>query len=325
MQQVVVEERGGAEVLRTAHAPSPEVQADQVLVRIEYAGVNYADVMQREGRYPAVLPLPYVPGHEVVGVIESVGDNVDGLREGERIAAIVPQGGYAQYASVDAREALPVPSSVDAAQAAALLVQGMTAFLLVEQLVREGDDVLVTAAAGGVGALVVQLALASGARAVVGAVGCAEKRAHVHACGAHSAAYDRDGWEVAARDAGRSAGFQVVIDAVGGAVREASYRVLSPFGRMGIYGNSSQREEHWNAERWHGLLMANQSVHGYAITHWIAAHAEFARRAFRALTTATTNGTLIPRVHPAYALEDAARAHADLEARRTTGKVVLRA
>ncbi len=323
MRAVVVEKRGGVEALQCVELLKPEPGSDQLLIRTEFAGLNYADVMQREGRYPAVLPLPYVPGNEVAGVVEAVGGDVSEYAVGDRVAAVMLQGGYAEHVVASSAQVFALPDGVGAAAATALLVQGFTAHLLVNELVRAGDRVLVTAAAGGVGSLVLQLARIRGAVDVVGAVGSAQKCELVATLGARAVRYDRPGWEEEARSLAGGDGFRVVIDAVGGAIRDACYRVLAPFGRMGIYGNSGRGEEHWNAERWHSLLMANQSVFGFAVTHWMAAHPGFPREAFSHLADAVARGDLVLPLHPVYPLDEVQQAHLDLAARRTSGKVVL--
>ena len=324
MRVAWVEERGGAEVLRVVDRPLPEPGPGLVLIKTEFAGVNWTDVMQRTGDYPTVLPLPYVPGHEVAGRVEAVGVGVVGFAPGDRVAALVLQGGYAEYALASPELVVRVPADVDMAAATALIVQGLTAQLLVQQLVRAGDRVLVTAAAGGVGSLALQLAKAAGAQCVVGAVGSADKCGVVAALGALAVDYAQTDWATRALGLAGPKGFDCVLDAVGGEVREAAYSLLAAFGRMGIYGNAGHREESWNAARWHALLMANQSVHGYSITNWLGSRPDFMHEAYAELLGLLRRGALRVQLQPAYGLNEAAQAHRDLAARRTVGKVVLR-
>jgi len=324
MRVALVEERGGAEVLRVVERPVPAPGPGEVLIRTEFAGVNWADVMQRAGEYPTVLPLPYVPGHEVAGRIEGVGAGVTDLVPGDRVAALLMQGGYAEYALASTQLVVRVPAHLDMAMATALIVQGLTAQLLVQQLVRAGDRVLVTAAAGGVGSLALQLAKVAGARSVVGAAGSADKCGVVARLGAHAVDYTQTDWMAQARSHAGPNGFDCVLDAVGGEVRETAYSLLAAFGRMGIYGNAGRGAESWDAARWHALLMANQAVHGYSITSWLGMRPEFMHEAYAHLLELLRQGTLRVQLHPAYGLDEVAQAHSDLADRRTIGKVVLR-
>lgn len=324
MRVALVEERGGAEVLRVVERPLPEPGRGQVLIKTQVAGVNWADIMQRTGDYPTVLPLPYVPGHEVAGAIEAVGAGVTDFAPGERVAALVLQGGYAEYALASVQLVVRVPAQLDMAAATALIVQGLTAQLLVQQLVQKGDRVLVTAAAGGVGSLALQLAKLAGAQSVVGAAGSADKCRVIAELGALAVDYAQPDWAALARGHAGPSGFDCVLDAVGGQVREAAYALLAAFGRMGIYGNAAEGVESWNAARWHALLMANQSVHGYSITNWLGSRPTFMHEAYAQLVELVRRDALRVQLHPAYELHQVAQAHRDLAARRTVGKVVLR-
>jgi NADPH:quinone reductase len=318
MRAIMVEEYGLGAGMRLKELPRPMPGPGQVLIRAEYAGVNWADLMQRNREYPTVLALPYVPGHEVAGVVDSVGEGVVGVQSGQRVAAIVPQGAYAEFVVAPATWTLALPPELDTASATMLLFQGLTAQLLVDQLVRDGDRVLVTAAAGGVGLLVLQMALAAGARQVVGAARGGNKCQLIENFGAVAVDYAEPEW---AREAGT---FECIIDAVGGSARETAYTLLAPFGRMGIYGNSSRDEEHWDAARWHRLLMANQSVHGYSITNWLLARPTFLHEAYARQLALLARGALRLQLHPEFKLSDAQAAHRALGDRQTLGKVVLR-
>jgi NADPH2:quinone reductase len=320
---MVVQEHGLGAGMQLVERPRPTPGPGQVLIRAEHAGVNWADLMQRNGEYPTVLPVPYIPGHEVAGVVASVGDGVADVQPGQRVAAMVPLGAYAELVVAPAAWTLPMAADVDTASATALLVQGLTAQLLVKQLVRAGDRVLVTAAAGGVGSLVLQLAVATGASRVVGVAHGANKCRLIEALGAVAVDYALPDWPEQAR-AAAGGGFDCIVDAVGGNVREAAYALLAPFGRMGIYGNASREEEHWNAARWHRLLMANQSVCGYAITNWLLARPAFMREAYAQQLALLAQGALRVQLHPEFQLEEAEAAHRALAQRQTLGKVVLR-
>lgn len=324
MRAMVVQEHGVGAGMQLVEQPPPTPGPGQILIRAEHAGVNWADLMQRNGEYPTVLPLPYVPGHEVAGVVISVGDGVVDVQPGQRVAALVPQGAYAELVVAPAPWTLPIAADIDTASATALLVQGLTAQLLVEQLVRTNDRVLVTAAAGGVGCLVLQMAVAAGASQVVGVARGANKCRLIESLGAVAVDYTQPDWAQWARAAADGGSFDCIVDAVGGNVRDVAYTLLAPFGRMGIYGNASREEEHWDAARWHRLLMANQSVRGYAVTNWLLARPEFMRTAYAKQLALLAEGALRLQLHPEFELEQAEAAHRALAERQTLGKVVLR-
>lgn len=322
MRTVIVEARGGSQVLQLVERPTPEPGVGEVLIAVEAMGVNWADVMQREGHYPDVLPLPYAPGHEVVGRIQAVGEGVSDHQVGQRVAAIVPVGGYAEYALAPAVLTVPVPAALAPGVALALLVQGLTAFLLAEQTVKAGDRVLVTAAAGGVGSLLLQVVRLFGAELVVGAAGGPEKCQLVEKFGAQALDYRQPDWATTARERVGALGFNCVLDAVGGATRVAAYGLLADYGRFVLYGGLAAVEEPWPGG-WEPLVMRNQSVHGYAITRWIAAHPEFVSRATAQLGAWVEQGVLEACCYPAYPLAEVQRAHQEMEGRVTQGKVLL--
>ena len=186
MKAIEVTKSGGPDVLQIVEKPRPEPGPGQILVEVKAAGINFADIMAREGMYPAAPPPPFVLGMEAAGIVAAVGEGVTNFKSGDRAAAIVPTGGYAEYALADAATAAPVPDALGFPEATALLIQGLTAHGLLTRAVPEikGKSVLISAAAGGVGSLAIQVAKLLGAGTVIGLASTDAKRAKVKELGA---------------------------------------------------------------------------------------------------------------------------------------------
>jgi NADPH2:quinone reductase len=315
MRAVWCEEFGGPEVLAVAEVAEPVVGAGQVLVAVDAAGVNYADTHRTDGSYGGGQALPFVPGTEVVG------RDPDGRRV---LAVVFGGGGYAERAAVPADRVVEVPAGVADGAALALLVQGLTAWHLLRGSARlaPGESVVVNAAAGGVGTLAVQLARRFGAGRVVAAASTPDKRELALRLGADAAVDSApDGYpeRVRAANGGRPA--DVVLDSTGGATFSAGLAALAPFGRLVSYGNAARQgrppvDPGDLAER-------NTAVAGFWLRPALdlpgAYHEPLAE-----LLALTAAGDLTPVVGAEYPLADARRAHQDLLARRSTGKLVLR-
>ncbi|MFI7643047.1 zinc-binding alcohol dehydrogenase family protein [Nonomuraea sp. NPDC049400] len=311
MRVMHAEQLGGPEVLTLAEVPDPVPGPGETLVDVEAAGLNFADVKRLEGSY---LPpeLPFVPGSEVVG------RTVDG----RRVLAFASRA-FATKALV--KEAVEIPEALPAGAALALLVQGLTAWHLLRTAARiaPGESVVVNAAAGGVGHLAVQLAKEFGAGRVIGTASTPEKRELVLGLGA-DAAIDGAAGDYAARviEANGGSPVDVVLDAVGGAVFDAAPHAIAPFGRLFTYGTSGGTAPKPVDP---GLLSErNIAVGGY----WLGAHlrlpASTAAAPLAELIELTAAGRLRPLTGGEYELAQAGRALADLAARRTVGKVILR-
>ncbi|UFH57926.1 alcohol dehydrogenase catalytic domain-containing protein [Spirosoma sp. KNUC1025] len=173
MKAIQFSEHGEADVLQFVDVPTPRPQAGEILIKVAAAGVNYADVLQRKGTYPYPVTLPFIAGYEAAGVVDTLGEGVTNLQPGQRVMAMIPNGGYAEYAIAKAEQAIPLPDGLGDAEATALLVQGMTAVGLLHT--GQYESVLMLAAAGGVGSVLVQLAKKQGKR-VIAAVGSEEKK-----------------------------------------------------------------------------------------------------------------------------------------------------
>ncbi len=321
MKAIRVHRPGGPEVLVLEEPGIPDAGAGQVLVRPKAAGVNFIDVYQRSGLYP--VQTPFTLGQEGAGIVERVGPGVVALAPGERVAWSGPMGAYAEYAAVAADRVVRVPDGVAAEQAAAVMLQGMTAHYLACTTYPLGpeDTCLVHAAAGGVGLLLCQVARMRGAR-VIGTVGDDAKAALAREAGADAVinyrASENLAHEVRRLTGGR--GVQAVYDGVGQATFEASLASLAPRGMLVTYGNASgpvPTFEPLKLSQKGSLFLTRPSINAYT-----ADRAELERRASDVLGW-VRDGRLTLRVGATFPLERAADAHRALEGRETTGKVLL--
>ena len=313
MKAVQFSEHGEADVLQIVELPAPQPQAGEVLVKVAAAGVNYADILQRKGTYPMPVTLPFVAGYEVAGTIETVGDGVTHLQPGQRVIAMIQSGGYAEYALVPAAQAIPLPDGLGDAEATALLVQGMTAV----GLLRTGSyaSVLVLAAAGGVGSVLVQLAKSQGKR-VVAAVGSDAKKAQALVSGADAAvSYADADWVQQVRDATDGQGVSAAFDAVGGTVGVGALQALSAGGTLVVYGSASGEPTMLAGQQ---LIGQVQAVRGYTLFAEVDKFGEYAGELFGSLQA----GKLKLSVET-YPFAEVQTAHRDVESRRTQGKVAL--
>ena len=320
MQAIRVHEIGGPEVLRLENLPEPAPGPGQALVRIEAIGVNFIEVYQRYGLYK--VPLPATPGSEAAGVVAAVAADVADLRPGDRVASTSFAGAYAAFALAPAERLVKLPDGVSTRQAAAALLQGMTAHYLVHSTyaLKPGDACLVHAAAGGVGLLLTQLAKRLGAR-VIGTVSTREKAALAREAGADEVVlYTEQDFEVEVKRLTGGRGVQVVYDSVGRTTFEQSLRSLAPRGMMALFGQSSGAVPPFDPQRLNALgslFLTRPKLNDYVLNR-----AELLSRASDVLG-GVADGTLRVRVDREVPLARAAEAHQALEARATTGKVLL--
>ncbi|WP_199444168.1 quinone oxidoreductase family protein [Umezawaea beigongshangensis] len=317
---VLVRSTGGPEVLQIARVDAREPGRGEVLVDVAASGVNYIDTYQRQGLYPR--ELPFVPGLEGAGRISALGEGVTDLAVGDRVAWSGVPGGYAQQAVVPAVEAVRVPDGVDDETAAAAMLQGLTAHYLVNSThrVNVGDTVLVHAAAGGVGLLLVQWARAKGAR-VIGTVSTAEKEALAREAGADEVIrYTEVDFAPEVRRLTGGRGVDVVYDGVGADTFDGSLASVRPRGILVLFGAASGPVPPFDPQR----LNAAGSVYltRPSTAPYTATREELEWRATE-LFEAMADGTLTVRIGGRYPLAEAGRAHEDLQARRTTGKLLL--
>jgi NADPH:quinone reductase len=314
MRAVQISEFGGPEVMELAQVPRPEPGDGQVLIRVSGAGINYADTHTRTDDYHISSPLPYVPGGEVVGVREDTG---------QRVLALCGSGGYAEYALAPEALTFPVPDAIEDGAALALLVQGVTAWHLLHTCarMRAGEAVVVHAAAGGVGSLAVQLARIMEAGRIIATASSEEKRQVALDLGAHAAVDPSpEGLTRRLREANDGAKVDVVLEMAGGQVFSESFRALGRFGRLVAYGNASREPAPLTST---DIQQHSRAVIGYWLVDCMSAPDRMVAEPLAELFELVEAGELRPIVGGTYSLADAAHAHIDLEARRTTGKLLL--
>jgi NADPH2:quinone reductase len=313
VRAIQIKEFGGPEVLELADLPVPTPGEDEVLIKVSRAGLNYADTHQRTNSYLAPAELPLVPGTEVAGVREDTG---------ERVVALCGNGGYAEYATAPAALTFPIPDGVDDGTALALLLQGLTAYHLLRTSakVASGESVVIHAAAGGVGSLAVQLAGPMGAGRVIATASTEDKRDLALELGA-DAAIDSgpEGMKERLEEANGGAKVDVVLEMAGGEVFEQSLAALAPFGRLVAYGIASQDQ---NEVRTGELMRRSRGVVGFWLVHCMG-RPEMVDEALADLFARVACEQLRAVVGETYPLGQAARAHTDMQERRTSGKVLL--
>jgi NADPH2:quinone reductase len=321
MKAIQVSQTGGPEVLTLVDLPIPTPKPNEAIVQIKAAGVNFIDVYIREGRYPT--SLPFVNGQEGAGVVTDVGSEVKSLQRGDRVAYTSALGSYAEYAAVPASRLVKIPAELDFEQAAAAMLQGMTAHYLIHSTyqLKSGESALIHAAAGGVGLLLVQMAKKIGAR-VIGTAGSPEKAQLARDAGADECiVYTGADFETETRRLTDGQGVHVVYDGVGKDTFEKGLNVLRPRGYMALFGGSSGAVPPFD------LIKLSQKGSLYVtrptLAHYTAAREELEWRANEVLQM-IAGGELKLRIHRVYPLAEAQQAHRDLEGRKTTGKLLLK-
>jgi len=315
-----VHRAGGPEVLQWEEVEVGEPGPGQVRLRQEAVGLNYIDVYHRTGLYPQ--PLAFTPGVEGAGVVESVGEGVETVKPGDRVAYAGPIGGYAEQRLIDSGRLVKLPDSISSEAAAAMMLQGMTAHMLLRRVyeVKTGDTILVHAAAGGVGLILCQWAKALGAT-VIGTVSTDDKAelARAHGC-EHPVIYTRQDFVAEVERITGGAKLPVVYDSVGKDTFLRSLDCVRPRGLMVSYGNASGPPEPMAP----GLLAQKGSLFLTRPTlfNYIAAREELEDAAAE-LFEVVSSGKVRIEIGQRYPLEDAAEAHRALEARRTSGSTVL--
>ena len=317
---IQIQETGGPEVLKWAEVEVGEPGPGQVKLRQDAAGLNYIDVYHRTGLYPQ--QLPFIPGVEGAGFVEAVGPDVAGLNLGDRVAYAGPIGSYAEERLIAADRLVKLPDAISTEAAAAMMLQGMTAHMLLRSVhrVQPGETILIHAAAGGVGLIVCQWAKALGAT-VIGTVGTDDKAelARAHGCD-HPIVYTRQDFVAEVARITEGAKLPVVYDSIGRDTFMQSLDCLAPRGMMVSFGNASGPVDAFPP----GLLAQKGSLFLTRPTlfTYIAARDEL-ETAARELFEVVENGKVKIEVKQRYALKDAAQAHRDLEARKTTGSTIL--
>lgn len=312
MRAIQISEFGGPEKLELVDLTQPEPGDGQVLIKVTRAGINFADTHARENSYLAKYELPMVPGTEVAGTLE----------DGRRVVAMTAGGGYAEFAVAPEHMTFPIPDGVSDETALALLVQGLTAWHLyrTQGRVAEGESVVVISGAGGVGSIATQLGKPMGAGRVIATASSADKRQLALELGADAAvdpaADDLTAELIAANDGKR---VDVVFEMAGGRIFEASRKALAPFGRLVTYGIASREP---NTVASGSLMRRSQSIVGFWLMHCLG-RPEWLDEPLRELFELAADGRIRVVVGGTYPLSDVARAHEDIQSRKTSGKLFL--
>ena len=319
MRQVQFSRFGGPEVLDIVSRPIPRPGRQQALIQVRAAGINFFETLLRENRYAITPELPFVPGVEVAGTVVAAGDGVS-LPVGARVAvplfAYGASGGYSEYVLVDAAHVIPLPGDLPFETATALMVQGLTALVMVSEIPPRDKTVLITAAAGGVGSLLIQLAKRAGARTVIAAASASSKLAMARDLGADVVVdYTRTTWtdEIPAPD--------IIYESVGGDVTPACLRALAPGGQLVIYGALNIQRFALGVDELKTLIFKNQSLTGFLLAG--CRTPDQLASDLKELFDLATRGELTVTIGGAYPLDRVADAHRALTARSTTGKLVL--
>lgn len=320
MKAVSIERFGGPDVLQLVDLPTPQPGRGQIRIRIYSAGVNFAETLMRRDQYAMTPPLPSILGSEAAGVVDALGEDVVQFRVGQRVA--VPMfaagaffGGYAEYTVIDAAWAVPLPDAVSFDVAVALMVQGLTALHLVRRTAPAGKTVLISAAAGGVGSLLIQLARRESANRIIAAASTPTKRSLALSLGADAAVdYTQAGWQEDCTP-------DVVYESVGGDITMQALGALAPGGNIVIFGALNIQQFQLGVPDLLGLIFKNQSVTGFALVPLLTP--ENTKADLGALFRLVAAGELMVKIGGTYALADAAKAHRAIETRGTTGKIVL--
>lgn len=320
MKAIQVKQVGGPEVMELVNLPVPEPKPNEAVVKLAASGVNFIDVYNREGRYK--LPLPFIPGQEGAGEVVSVGIDVKLVKSGDRVAWTSVMGAYAEFAAVPADRLVPIPAGVSDPQAAATMLQGMTAHYLLHDSypLKRGETALVHAAAGGVGLLLVQMAHNIGAR-VIATVSTEQKAKLARDAGADEIIlYTQADFEAETERLMAGKGVDVIYDSVGKTTFEKGLNLLRPRGMMVLFGGSSGAVPPFDPivlTQKGSLFLTRPSLGAY-----IATREELMARS-SAVFGMIAAGKLKLRIEHRYPLAEAQRAHRELEGRKTTGKLLL--
>ncbi len=320
MKAIHVHQYGDPEVLRYEESPLPEPGAGEARVKIEAAGINFIDIYHRTGKYPGQLPITL--GVEGAGMVDAVGPGVSDVKPGDRVAYAMQQGAYAEYAVVPVSKLVFIPDNVDTRQAAAVMLQGMTAHYLCYSTcpLQPGETALIHAAAGGVGLLLVQLAKRCGAR-VIGTVSTEEKARLAREAGADEVIlYTQADFEAETRRLTDGQGVDVVYDSVGKTTFGKSLNCLKPRGYLVLFGQSSGPVSPLDPQ----VLNAKGSLFltRPSLGHYVANRKELLERSGD-LFEWMASGELNVRIDQTFPLAEAAEAHRYLEGRKTKGKLLL--
>jgi NADPH2:quinone reductase len=324
MKAIQIEALGGPEVMQVVDVPVPEPGPKQVRVKVEAVGLNYSDIMIREGKYLSRTQLPQIMGREFAGVIDSVGDAVRGFQPGQRVYGTINSGALAEYALCHAAALLPLPDGLSSEMAVALIVQGVTALHCLDDHggLKPGETVLIHAAAGGVGTLAIQMAKQLGAGKIIGTASSDTKCNTILELGAEAVNYSSPDWveEVLRLTDGRGA--DLILESVGGDVFWRSYRDLLAFaGRIVVVGIAGGEI---NEIRTNEILRRNKTIIGYFLAEYFEKAPEKVLPAIMRVLEMVNSGAVKPVIGATFPLEQAVDAFNFMQNRQNIGKVVIK-
>ena len=333
MKAMRTHEYGTPDVLEYETVADLHPAAGEVLIRVESASVNYSDIARRSNAlYPFPTPLPYIPGSEVAGVVDALGESVTGPPVGTPVFALAGTGsnGYAQFVLTPAQQVVLIPEGVSLDEAAALPVAGTTALMILRETanLRPGETVLVQGAAGGVGSYAVQLAKILGAGKIIGLTSSAVKVQKVLEIGAdHAVDYTQPNWLERVRELTDGKGADIILEMSGAEVFGQSLKCLAPFGRCVVYGMASGQPLVFDEQSVKSFFYdpaLNQSIHVFNFGLWFGMRAERATEAMRDLIGYVASKQVKVEIGRVLPLSKAAEAHRMMEQRETTGKIILK-
>jgi len=322
MKAVLVSSPGECEALQLVDLPDPIPSPTQVLIRVIYASLNYADLLERKGNYTGGRSVPFIPGLDVVGEIVMMGGAVEGFKVGQRVMSFPIGGSYAELVVAESDLTFALPEGISDQQAAAPVACGAAwGVLHFAGRIQAGESILIHSASGGVGSIMIQLAKLAGCSPVLATVGSNEKRGHALALGADDVCNYREEDHVAwANSSTDDAGVDMIANSVAGEVAEKDLSCLAEFGRLVLCGKGSGRAAGFSSEQLH---KQNRSVVGFSFGHIRKKRAALARDITERIISCLQSGALRVPVGAVFSLEAAVEAHHLMENRNSTGKILL--
>ncbi|MGL5871840.1 MAG: quinone oxidoreductase family protein [Xenococcaceae cyanobacterium] len=321
MKAIQFHEFGNVDVLNLEEISTPELKPEEILIKVQACGVNFADTLIRKNQYIYTPSLPFTPGVEVAGTIERLGANVRGFSVGQRVVAFTKDGGYAEYAIAPENLTVALPDEIDFNTAAAIPTQGLTAFYMLETIaqIKAGQSILINAAAGGVGSLAVQIAKILGAKHIIATAGSAEKLEFVKSLGADRPINYRDtNWQEQVMQATDGKGVDVVLESVGGDVFHKSLDCLAFRGQLITFGRSSGSTVFDPI----ALLDKSRTITGFSLYDFLydPLYTESLNKLFEYIK----QGKLTVQIGGVFPLAEAGKVHQLLEGRSTQGKLLVK-
>lgn len=324
MKAIVIEEFGGPEVLKLKEIDIPKVEANQVLIRVAVASVNFADIKTRKGEYHGAGKPPIIPGLDVAGVVEVVGSNVRSIKKGDRVIAFPSNGSYAEYTVADEKLTFPIADSMDFDMAAASPLVTFTTYNMLNQVARmkAGESVLIHVAAGGIGTTAIQMAKLLGAKQIIGTVGSDEKKSVAMNVGADLVInYNKESFSKVVNEATNGKGVDVILDSVGGDNFNESLECLAMYGRLVNFNSSSGSGGTVNTKQLHASCRA---VLGYSLGTTLRNRPDMVQDTAEQVLPLLEQGKIKIVVSGTYPLEEAQRVHELIESRQSVGKFLLK-